>query len=103
MFLKAGTLTSMTLCDDSTGSSAPSFGTDRDWLVGDVVVVRYATYTFGNKPTAYENAYKQGFIVIKNVTCADPNQMGTDGKAGSITDYSGLITFDLYWSKPLNE
>lgn len=101
--IKAGTLTSMTLCDDSTGSSAPSFGTDRDWLVGDVVVVRYATYTFGNKPTAYENAYKQGFIVIKNVTCADPNQMGTDGKAGSITDYSGLITFDLYWSKPLNE
>lgn len=101
--IKNGSLTSMALCDDSTGSSAPAFGTGRDWLVGDVLVVRYASYTFGNKPTAYENAYKQGFIVIKEVTCADPDLAGSDGKIGAVTDFTGHVTFDLYWSKPLNE
>lgn len=94
--VKNGTIASMTLFDSKAGSSAPAFGTARDWTVGDVIVVQYVTYTKGSKPSALADVRRQGFIHVTEVTCGDPDK-------GTATDLNGHVKFDFYWSKVLNE
>ncbi len=94
--VKAGTLISMTEIEKVAGSSAPAFGASRNFVVGDVIAVQYVTYTKGAKPAADEDICKQGYMVVKEVTCGD-------AAAGTATDLNGHVKFDFYWSKTLNE
>lgn len=106
--VKNGTISAMTLFDSKASASAPAFGSDRDWLVGDVIVVQYVTYTKGSKPSDLADVRKQGYIHITEVTCADPDKVNEsepvdEQKKGVATDLNGHVKFDFYWSKPLNE
>lgn len=94
--VSGGMLTSMNIYDGVAGTSAPAFGTGRDWVAGDVIVVQYVSYTKGAKPSAFGDVCRQGFIHITEVTCGDPD-------AGTATDLTGHVKFDFYWSKTLNE
>ena len=94
--VKAGTISTMSLYDSKAGTSAPAFGTSREWVVGDVIVVQYVTYTKGAKPSSLADVRKQGYIHVTEVTCGDPDK-------GTATDLNGHIKFDFYWSKTLNE
>ncbi len=94
--VKAGTISTMSLFDSKAGTSAPAFGTAREWVAGDVIVVQYVTYTKGAKPSSLADVRKQGYIYVTEVTCGDPDK-------GTATDLNGHIKFDFYWSKPLNE
>lgn len=94
--IKAGTLTTMTEIEKVAGSSAPAFGTSNQFVAGDVIAVHYVTYTKGAKPAASEDIRKQGYMVVKEVTCGD-------AAAGTATDLNGHVKFDFYWSKTLNE
>ena len=58
--------------------------------------VQYVTYTKGAKPAADEDICKQGYMVVKEVTCGD-------AATGTATDLNGHVKFDFYWSKTLNE
>lgn len=106
--VKKGTISAMTLFDSKASASAPAFGSDRDWLVGDVIVVQYVTYTKGSKPSDLADVRKQGYIHITEVTCADPDKVNEsepvdEQKKGVATDLNGHVKFDFYWSKTLNE
>nr|WP_122119671.1 IPT/TIG domain-containing protein [Alistipes megaguti] len=106
--VKNGTISAMTLFDSKASASAPAFGSDRDWLVGDVIVVQYVTYTKGSKPSDLADVRKQGYIHITEVTCADPDKVNEsepvdEQKKGVATDLNGHVKFDFYWSKTLNE
>lgn len=106
--VKNGTISSMTLFDSKTSASAPAFGSGRDWVVGDVIVVQYVTYTKGSKPSGLADVRKQGYIHITEVTCADPDKVNEsepveDQIMGVTTDLNGHVKFDFYWSKTLNE
>ena len=94
--VKAGTISTMSLFDSKAGTSAPAFGSAREWVVGDVIVVQYVTYTKGAKPSNLADVCKQGYIHVTEVTCGDPDK-------GTATDLNGHIKFDFYWSKTLNE
>lgn len=94
--VKAGTLTTMTGIEKVAGTSAPAFGSSRNFVAGDVIAVQYVTYTKGAKPAANEDIRKQGYMVITEVTCGD-------AAAGTATDLNGHVKFDFYWSKTLNE
>ena len=94
--VKAGEFTSMTEIEKVAGSSAPAFGTANQFVAGDVIAVQYVTYTKGAKPAADEDICKQGYMVVKEVTCGD-------AAAGTATDLNGHVKFDFYWSKTLNE
>ncbi len=94
--VKAGEFTSMTEIEKVAGSSAPAFGTANQFVAGDVIAVQYVTYTKGVKPAADEDICKQGYMVVKEVTCGD-------AAAGTATDLNGHVKFDFYWSKTLNE
>lgn len=106
--VKNGTISSMTLFDSKTSASAPAFGTGREWVAGDVIVVQYVTYTKGSKPSGLADVRKQGYIHITEVTCADPDKVNEselveDQIMGVTTDLNGHVKFDFYWSKTLNE
>lgn len=106
--VKNSTISAMTLFDSKASASAPAFGSDRDWLVGDVIVVQYVTYTKGSKPSDLADVRKQGYIHITEVTCADPDKVNEsepvdEQKKGVATDLNGHVKFDFYWSKTLNE
>lgn len=94
--VKAGELTTMTEIEKVAGTSAPAFGDSKNFTVGDVIAVQYVTYTKGAKPAASEDIRKQGYMVVKEVTCGD-------AAAGTATDLNGHVKFDFYWSKTLNE
>jgi len=94
--VKAGEFTSMTEIEKVAGTSAPAFGTSNQFVAGDVIAVQYVTYTKGAKPAADEDICKQGYMVVKEVTCGD-------AAAGTATDLNGHVKFDFYWSKTLNE
>lgn len=93
--VKAGEFTSMTEIEKVAGSSAPAFGTANQFVAGDVIAVQYVTYTKGAKPAADEDICKQGYMVVKEVTCGD-------AATGTATDLNGHVKFDFYWSKTLN-
>lgn len=109
--VKNGTLNSMKLFAKAAGSSAPAFGNGREWIVGDVIVVQWISYDKAAKPSGIGDVVKQGFIYVKEVTCADPDKVTqttkdgvtTDNPAGAATDLNGYVKFDFYWSKTLNE
>jgi len=67
------------------------------WVKGSVLVASYSSYTAGGKPTAVSDFAKTGYIVIRDITCADLST----GLANS--DRAGYIEFDMYWSKMQNE
>lgn len=94
--VKAGELTTMTEIEKVAGTSAPAFGDSKNFTVGDVIAVQYVTYTKGAKPAASGDIRKQGYMVVKEVTCGD-------AAAGKATDLNGHVKFDFYWSKTLNE
>ena len=94
--VKAGEFTSMTEIEKVAGSSAPAFGTANQFVAGDVIAVQYVTYTKGAKPAADEDICKQGYMVVKEVTCGD-------AATGTATDLNGHVMFYFYWSKTLNE
>lgn len=81
-------------------SGGPALGTAEAasvWMKGSVLVASYSSYTVGAKPTAVSDFAKTGYIVIRDITCADLST----GLAN--TDRDGYIEFDMYWSKTLNE
>lgn len=84
-------------------SAAPAFGTaeaSNIWVLGSVIVVQYINHAhglLGNKPESMSDICRQGFIHIKEVTCAD----AATGLANESRE--GSIIFDFYWSKTLNE
>ena len=81
-------------------SGGPALGTAEAasvWVQGSVLVVSYSSYTSGGKPTAASDFAKTGYIVIREITCADPST----GLAN--TDRAGYIEFDMYWSKMQNK
>lgn len=99
--IRNGTLTSM----DYDGSSMPSAGapslanaeTTSAWVKGSVLVMSYSNYARGDKPAAVTDFAKTGYIVIREITCADLET----GLANA--DRAGYIEFDMYWSKMQNE
>ena len=81
-------------------SGGPALGTAEAasvWVQGSVLVASYSSYTSGGKPTAASDFAKTGYIVIREITCADPST----GLAN--TDRAGYIEFDMYWSKMQNK
>lgn len=98
-----GTLTSIADYTEMGSSAAPALGTaeaSNTWVQGSVLVVQYINHShglLGDKPETEADIHKQGFIYIKQVTCADLST----GQANA--DRVGTITFDFYWSKTLNE
>lgn len=95
-----GTLTSMDYDGTMPSSGAPSLSTAEagsNWVKGSVLVMSYVTYAKGAAPEAITDFAKIGYIIIRDVTCAD---LAT-GKANA--DRAGYIEFDMYWSKTLNE
>ncbi len=102
--VKDGSLTSIAEISKVAGSAAPAFGNGRNFVVGDVIAVQYVTYAKGTKPAAAEDIHKQGYMVVTEVTCADPDKMtGSNTSSGESTDLTGYVKFDFYWSKTLNE
>jgi len=103
--VKDGSLTSIAEISKVAGSAAPAFGNGRNFIVGDVIAVQYVTYAKGTKPAVAEDIHKQGYMVVTEVTCADPDKMtgSNSTAAGEATDLTGYVTFDFYWSKTLNE
>ncbi|MDE6446094.1 MAG: hypothetical protein K2L06_04445 [Alistipes sp.] len=102
--VKDGSLTSIAEINKVAGSAAPAFGNGRNFIVGDVIAVQYVTYAKGTKPAAVGDIHKQGYIVVTEITCADPDKVsGSNTTAGEATDLTGYVKFDFYWSKTLNE
>lgn len=101
-----GTLSSMNYDATKPSSGGPALGTATaeggTWTEGAVIMIGYATYEKGTKPSAsnMSDLAKKGFIHIKEVTCADL----TTGKTTVETvPREGYIKFDFYWSKPIND
>ncbi len=98
-----GSVTTLTDYDTMGGSAAPALSTAEStsaWMVGSVIAVQYVNYRHaldGGKPTSEADICRQGFIHIKEVTCADLST----GQA--LDSREGYIKFDFYWSKTLNE
>ncbi len=100
----AGTVESVESYAKLGGSGAPAFATAEGssaWVEGSVIVIQYinaakCTGAVG-KPAATTDIYKQGYMYIKTVTCAD----STTGLAND--DRIGYVEFDLYWSKEMNK
>lgn len=96
-----GTLETMNYTGITPNSTTPylqgTSKTDGVWTTGSVLVMGYATYAKGTKPSGVSDCAKFGFIHIKDVTCADL----TTGLAKSPRE--GYIKFDFYWSKPIND
>ncbi len=96
-----GTLETMNYTGSTPNSTTPylqgTSKTDGVWTTGSVLVMGYATYAKGTKPSGVSDCAKFGFIHIKDVTCADL----TTGLAKSPRE--GYIKFDFYWSKPIND
>lgn len=109
--VKEGSLTCVSDVDKIASAAAPAFGNGRNFIVGDVIAVQYVTYAKGTKPAVAEDIHKQGYMVVTEVTCADPDKVtqtikdgvATDNPAGAATDLNGYVKFDFYWSKTLNK
>lgn len=94
-----------TLVDYSTmgGSAAPALGkaeTSSAWVQGSVIAVQYINHAHGlngGKPDSMDDICQQGFLHIRQITCADL----ANGTANE--DREGMIVFDFYWSKTLNK
>ena len=101
-----GTLESMNYDGSKPSSGGPALGTATTdggtWTTGAVIVIGYATYVKGAKPSAsnMSDLAKKGFIHIKEVTCAD---LTTGLTTAQDVPREGYIKFDFYWSKPIND
>lgn len=98
--IRNGTLTSMDYDGSMPSAGAPSLAkaeTTSAWVTGSVLVVSYSNYARGDKPAAVTDFAKTGYIVIREITCADLET----GLANA--DRAGYIEFDMYWSKMQNE
>lgn len=98
--IRNGTLTSMEYDGSMPSAGAPALGkaeTTSAWVKGSVLVMSYSNYDRGDKPAAVTDFAKTGYIVIREITCADPET----GLANA--DRTGYIEFDMYWSKMQNE
>lgn len=99
-----GTLETMNYNSSTPNSTTPYLsgnnlpeGKTGVWTKGSVLVMGYATYAKGAKPSGVSDCAKFGFIHVKDVTFADL----TTGLAKSPRE--GYIKFDFYWSKPIND
>lgn len=99
----AGTVESVTQYDTLGGSAAPAMAASESssaWVEGSVIAVQYMTHAhglLGGKPASAADIHRQGFLYVKEVTCADP----ATGQARA--DREGYIRFDFYWSKTIND
>lgn len=96
----AGALEDILMSASNAGASAPACGaaeTKDAWNKGTVIMLQYVSYEQAKvgKPTAPEHVRRQGYIHITDVTCADEN-------GATVTDRSGYVEFDLYWSNDIN-
>ena len=94
-----GTVTDIVGYTKAAGSAAPALGTGTsDWNVGSVIEIQYVKFEYvqstGGKPAAATDVFRQGFMVIRDVTC-------NDGTLASETR-EGYVEFDLYWSNEIN-
>ncbi|WP_418982733.1 IPT/TIG domain-containing protein [Alistipes sp.] len=98
-----GSVESVTGYGKPGGSAAPAMAAAESssaWIAGSVIVVQYINHAHGlagGKPASAEDVRRQGFLYVREVTCADP----ATGQA--VADRSGHIRFDFYWSKTINE
>lgn len=98
--IRSGAFETMKYDGTVPSSGGPAFGTAETasiWVKGSVLVASYSSYTAGGKPSAVSDFAKTGYIVIRDITCAD----SSTGLAN--TDRAGYIEFDMYWSKMQNE
>ncbi len=98
--IRSGAFETMKYDGAVPSSGGPAFGTAEaanTWVKGSVLVASYSSYTAGGKPSAVSDFAKTGYIVIRDITCAD----SSTGLANA--DRAGYIEFDCYWSKTLNE
>lgn len=101
-----GTLESMNYEGTKPSSGGPALGTETTdggtWTKGAVIVIGYATYVKGAKPSAsnMSDLAKKGFIHIKEITCAN---LTTGLTTSQDEPREGYIKFDFYWSKPIND
>ncbi len=84
--VKDGSIETTMITALKASSGAPKYSSD--FNVDDVILVQYITYAHGTKSPAPEDVCRGGFIRVKNVSEATA---------------AGKITFDMYWSKTLNE
>ncbi|MCQ2135362.1 MAG: hypothetical protein MJY67_00450 [Bacteroidales bacterium] len=94
-----GTMTDIVAYTKTAGSAAPALGTGTsDWNEGSVIEIQYVKFEYvqstGGKPAAATDVFRQGFMVIRDVTC-------NDGVLASETR-EGYVEFDLYWSNEIN-
>lgn len=98
--IRTGTFESMNYEDSMPSTGGPALGmaeASSVWVKGSVLVVSYSSYTAGGKPTAASDFAKMGYVVIRDITCADLST----GLANS--NREGYIEFDMYWSRMQNE
>lgn len=98
--IRSGAFETMKYDGAVPSSGGPAFGTAEAasaWVKGSVLVASYSSYTAGGKPSSVSDFAKTGYIVIRDITCAD----SSTGLAN--TDRAGYIEFDMYWSKMQNE
>lgn len=98
--IRTGTFESMNYEDSMPSTGGPALGmaeASSVWVKGSVLVVSYSSYTAGGKPTAASDFAKTGYVVIRDITCADLST----GLANS--NREGYIEFDMYWSRMQNE
>ena len=98
-----GTLEDIAAYSGKATASAPACATSEDsgFMEGSVICIQYATYehahdTGGKIADRSTDVRKIGYMYIRDITCAN-----TDGTA--LTDRSGYIEFDLYWSNVLTQ
>ncbi len=95
--VRDGSIGTMVFTTVKTATASPAYAFDGDatgsgdFKVGSVLLVQYSTYDWGKIKAGEDGICRTGFLFIKEVTAA-----ATD-------DTSGTITFDMYWSKTLNE
>ncbi len=98
--IRTGAIETMNYEGAVPSSGGPALGTAEAasvWVKGSVLVASYSSYTAGGKPTTVSDFAKTGYIVIRDITCADLST----GLAN--TARAGYIEFDMYWSKMQNE
>ncbi|MDE5695441.1 MAG: hypothetical protein K2H77_05670 [Alistipes sp.] len=95
--VRDGSVATMVFSAVTTATASPTLVLDGDavgsgdFKAGTVLLVQYSTYDFGNIKPKGEGICRSGFLHVKSVT------------ASEVSDKTGCVTFDFYWSKTLNE
>lgn len=95
--VRDGSVATMVFSAVTTATASPTLVLDGDavgsgdFKAGTVLLVQYSTYDFGNIKPKGEGICRSGFLHVKSVT------------ASEVSDKTGCVKFDLYWSKTLNE